>query len=176
MGTSMPTIKSFRPILLTAVTFFKNAPFFTNKILFFKNLILKLKYIKIKKKKKKKREKKQKRGVAEPPPWPKGRPATPYGVVRPPLYFFFFFIDLTGWPDRPIWGWPNHPHGLRGWPSHPFKSMKKNNNNRAGLGMAEPPPWPKGCQPPPMGWFGHPSFFFLFFFFFFFFNFNIFYF
>jgi hypothetical protein len=41
--------------LLTAVTFFQNTPFFTNKILFFKNLILKIKYIKIKKEKKKKR-------------------------------------------------------------------------------------------------------------------------
>jgi hypothetical protein len=70
--------------LLTTVTFFQNAPFFTNKILFFKNLILKIKYIKIKKKEKK-------RGVAEPPPWPKGQPATPYGVVRPPLFFFSFF-------------------------------------------------------------------------------------
>jgi hypothetical protein len=48
--------------LLTAVTFFQNAPFFTNKILFFKNLILKIKYIKIKKKKKRKKEKKKKRG------------------------------------------------------------------------------------------------------------------
>jgi hypothetical protein len=81
--------------LLTAVTFFQNAPFFTNKILFFKNLILKIKYIKIKKKKRKKRKKKE--------------------------------------------GWPNHPH-VGGWPP---------------LG---------GCQPPPMGWFGHPSFFFFFFF------------
>jgi hypothetical protein len=100
--------------LLTAVTFFQNAPFFTNKILFFKNLILKIKYIKIKKRKRKKR------GVAEPPhgggwpplgPWgwfghpqtgrsgggrttpmAQGVPATPYGVVRPPLFFFFFFF------------------------------------------------------------------------------------
>jgi hypothetical protein len=55
MGTLTPTIKSFHPILLTVVTFFQNAPFFTNKILFFKNLILKIKYIKMKKKKKKKR-------------------------------------------------------------------------------------------------------------------------
>jgi hypothetical protein len=47
MGTSTPIIKSFRSILLIAVTFFQNAPFFTNKILFFKNLILKIKYIKI---------------------------------------------------------------------------------------------------------------------------------
>jgi hypothetical protein len=89
--------------LLTAVTFFQNAPFFTNKILFFKNLILKIKYIKIKKRKK--------RGVAEPPPW--GWLATPWamGVVRPPpdrttpmaqgvpatplffLFFFFFFFS-----------------------------------------------------------------------------------
>jgi hypothetical protein len=101
--------------LLTAVTFFQNAPFFTNKILFFKNLILKIKYIKIKKEKKKKRKEGGRTtpmgvaghplghgggsatprsaglGVAEPPPWPKGQPATPYGVVRPPLFFFSFF-------------------------------------------------------------------------------------
>jgi hypothetical protein len=101
--------------LLTAVTFFQNAPFFTNKILLFKNLILKIKYIKIKKKKKKKKKRGGRTtpmgvaghplghgggsatprsaglGVAEPPPWPQGQPATPYGVVRPPLFFFSFF-------------------------------------------------------------------------------------
>jgi hypothetical protein len=87
--------------LLIAVTFFQNAPFFTNKILFFKNLILKIKYIKIKKKKKKKKRggrttpmgvaghplghgggsatpRPADLGVAEPPPWPKG-------VAEPPL-------------------------------------------------------------------------------------------
>jgi hypothetical protein len=31
-------------------------------------------------------------------------------------------------PDRPVWGWPNHPHG------------------------------PRGGQPTPMGWFGHPCY------------------
>jgi hypothetical protein len=86
--------------LLTVVTFFQNAPFFTNKILFFKNLILKIKYIKIKKKKKEKEgwpnhphgggwhplghgggsatPRPADLGVAEPPPWPKG-------VAEPPL-------------------------------------------------------------------------------------------
>jgi hypothetical protein len=72
MGISTPIIKSFRPILLTAVTFFQNAPFFTNKILFFKNLILKIKYIKIKKKKKKKKKK-------------EGWPNHPIGGGWPPL-------------------------------------------------------------------------------------------
>jgi hypothetical protein len=55
--------------LLTAVTFFQNAPFFTNKILFFKNLILKIKYIKIKKEKEKK----------------EGWPNHPHGGGWPPL-------------------------------------------------------------------------------------------
>jgi hypothetical protein len=41
MGTSMPIIKSFRPILLTAVTFFKTYHFLYTKILIFFNLILK---------------------------------------------------------------------------------------------------------------------------------------
>jgi hypothetical protein len=105
--------------LLTAVTFFQNAPFFTNKILFLKNLILKIKYIKIKKKKKKK-----KRGGRTTP---MGVAGTPWamGVVRPP-------------PDRPIWGWPNHPHGLRGWPSHPFKSMKKKRKKKKRGGRTTP--------------------------------------
>jgi hypothetical protein len=76
--------------LLTAVTFFQNAPFFTNKILFFKNLILKIKYIKIKKKKKKKK----KRG-GRTTPMAQGVPATPYGVVRPPPLFFFFFFFFS---------------------------------------------------------------------------------
>jgi hypothetical protein len=40
-------------------------------------------------------------------------------------------------PRWPVWGWPNHPYGLR------------------------------GGQPPPMGWFGHPCYLLLFFFFFF---------
>jgi hypothetical protein len=31
-------------------------------------------------------------GVAEPPPWPKGWPATPLRVDRPPLFFFFLFF------------------------------------------------------------------------------------
>jgi hypothetical protein len=129
-------------------------------------------------------------GVAEPPPWPQGQPATPYGVVRPPLFFFFFFIDLKGWLGHPLrpWGWFGHPqigrsgggrttpHGLRGWPSHPFKSMKKKKRKKkegwpnhpieggwhplghgggsatlrsADLGVAEPPPWPKGVAEPP---------------------------
>jgi hypothetical protein len=65
--------------LLTAVTFFQNAPFFTNKILFFKNLILKIKYIKIKKKKKEKKE---------------GWPNHPHG---------------GGWPPLGPWGWFGHP-------------------------------------------------------------------
>jgi hypothetical protein len=65
--------------LLTAVTFFQNAPFFTNKILFLKNLILKIKYIKIKKKKEKK-----KRGVAEPPPWGWLAPLGPWGWFSHP--------------------------------------------------------------------------------------------
>jgi hypothetical protein len=30
--------------------------------------------------------------VAEPPPWPRGWPATPLWVDRPPLFFFFFFF------------------------------------------------------------------------------------
>jgi hypothetical protein len=43
-------------------------------------------------------------GVVRPPPdrpiwgwpnhWPKGWPATPMGVVRPPLFFFLFFFFL----------------------------------------------------------------------------------
>jgi hypothetical protein len=60
-------------------------------------------------------------GVAEPLPWPMGW----FGH----LFFFFFFLNIfkrghgVAWP---IWGWPNHPYGL------------------------------KGGQPPSMGWFGHP--------------------
>jgi hypothetical protein len=64
--------------LLTAVTFFQNAPFFTNKILFLKNLILKIKYIKIKK------EKEKKEG------WP-NHPHPLWGGSATPLFFFFFF-------------------------------------------------------------------------------------
>jgi hypothetical protein len=131
--------------LLTAVTFFQNAPFFTNKILFFKNLILKIKYIKIKKKKKKKRggrttpmgvaghplghgggsatPRSAGLGVAEPPPWPKGQPATPYGVVRPPLFFFLFFHRLKG-------GGSATPLGHGGGSATP---------RLADLGVAEPP-------------------------------------
>jgi hypothetical protein len=60
MGTSTPIIKSFRPILLIVVTFLKTHRFLPIKILFFLNLILKIKYI-IKLKIKKKRR----RGVAE---------------------------------------------------------------------------------------------------------------
>jgi hypothetical protein len=51
-------------------------------------------------------------GWPRPPTWPKGWPATPYGMVRPPLYFYFyFFIELTGWPSHPLrpWGWFGHP-------------------------------------------------------------------
>jgi hypothetical protein len=50
-------------------------------------------------------------GVAEPPPWPKGWPTTPYGVVRLPLSFFFFFFSFflkkkkQGVAD----GWFGHP-------------------------------------------------------------------
>jgi hypothetical protein len=34
-------------------------------------------------------------GVAKPPPWPKGWPATPYGGgSATPLFFFFFFLIL----------------------------------------------------------------------------------
>jgi hypothetical protein len=136
-------------------------------------------------------------GVAEPPPWPKGQPATPYGVVRPPLFFFLFFHRLKkggsatplghggdlATPDRPIWGRPNHPHGL----GHPFKSMKKKKKEGwpnhpigggwhplghgggsatprpAGLGVAEPPPWPKGWPATPMRVVRPPLFFSFFF-------------
>jgi hypothetical protein len=31
------------------------------------------------------------------------------------------------------------------------------------MGVGKPPPSLKGSQPPPMGWFGHPGFFFFFF-------------
>jgi hypothetical protein len=53
--------------------------------------------------------------VAKPTPWPKGWPATPYGVVRPPLYFIIiiFFNSATplshgggspkGWPATLYW-------------------------------------------------------------------------
>jgi hypothetical protein len=98
--------------LLTAVTFFQNAPFFTNKILFFKNLILKIKYIKIKKKKEKKEGwPNHPHGGGWPPlgahgggsatPMAQGVPATPYGVVRPPLFFFFFFFHRLKGVARP---------------------------------------------------------------------------
>jgi hypothetical protein len=66
------------------------------------------------------KKKKKKIGVAEPPHRGWLAALWAMGVVRPP-------------PDRPIWGWPNHPHG------------------------------PRGGQPPPWGWFGHPSFFSFFF-------------
>jgi hypothetical protein len=71
---------------------FSKRTVFTNKILFFKNLILKKNILKKKKKK-----------GGRTTPMAQGVPATPYGVVRPPLFFFFFFffsffIDLKGWP------------------------------------------------------------------------------
>jgi hypothetical protein len=107
-------------------------------------------------------------GVARPPPdRPKGRLATPDGVVRPPLSFFFFFIFFflkkMSHPLRP-WGWFGHlqtgqPPPL-GWFSYPFlfssfffffKKKKKK--------KMEPPPWPKG-------WPAIPVIFFFFFFFF----------
>jgi hypothetical protein len=63
------------------------------------------------------------------------------GVVRPP-------------PDRPVWGWPNHPHGPRG-ASHPLWG-----------GSATPlfflfffidlKGW-LGHPLRPWGWFGHPQ-------------------
>jgi hypothetical protein len=54
------------------------------------------------------------------------------------------------WLNHPVWGWPNHPHGLRGWSGHPHK----------------PKPiiyyyylafwgWPD--HPLAMGWFDHPQ-------------------
>jgi hypothetical protein len=88
--------------LLTAVTFFQNAPFFTNKILFFKNLILKIKYIKIKKKKKKKKEKEKKEGWPvcgwpNHPHGPRGASHPLWGGSATPLFFSFFsFHRLKG--------------------------------------------------------------------------------
>jgi hypothetical protein len=107
-----------------------------------------------------------------------------WGGSATSIFFFFFFIDLKGWLG--------HPHGLRGWPSHPFKSMKKKKKKKgpphrgwlaplgpwgwfghpqtgrsgggsAGLGVAEPPPWPKGWPATPMGVVRPPLFFFSFF-------------
>jgi hypothetical protein len=58
-----------------------------------------------------------------------------------PYFFFFFFIDL------------------KGWPSHPFKSMKKKmkKKKKKKIGVAEPPH--RGWLAPlgPWGWFGHPQ-------------------
>jgi hypothetical protein len=61
--------------------------------------------------------------VAEPPPWPKGWPATPCGCIGHPsffhVFFFLFLIFNRGWsghPLRPL-GWLGHHqtgHGLRG--------------------------------------------------------------
>jgi hypothetical protein len=58
-------------------------------------------------------------------------------------------------PDRPVWRWPSHPHGLRGWFDHPssftfFFSL---------TGVVRPPVWwwpshPSGLRggtPPPVG-------------------------
>jgi hypothetical protein len=85
MGTSTPTIKSFRPILLTVVTFFKTHCFLPIKIYFFKNLILQIKYIIKKKRTKKEGLPNHPIGGGWPPPWGWfGHPQIE------PLYFFFF--------------------------------------------------------------------------------------
>jgi hypothetical protein len=71
-------------------------------------------------------------------------PNHPIGGGWPPL-------GPWGWFSH-IWGWPNHPHGLRGWLGHPVNSMKKKIEG-----------WPNhliegGWQPlGPWGWFDHPQ-------------------
>jgi hypothetical protein len=133
-----------------------------------------------------------------------GVPATPYGVVQPPLYFFIFFIDLKGVAE----GWLGHPHGLRGGQpplyffffidltSHPHGPRGASHPLWAGsatpliffffidlrgwlMGVAQPPP-DRPIRPPPWPK-GRPATPYgvvrpPLFFFFFFFHFNIFYF
>jgi hypothetical protein len=47
-------------------------------------------------------------GVVEPPPWPKGWPATPCGWIGHPSSFTFFF-SLTGGGLATPCGWIGHP-------------------------------------------------------------------
>jgi hypothetical protein len=110
-------------------------------------------------------------GVVRPPPdrGPRG-PATPYGVVRPPLFFFFFFFHRLKGVARP----PPWPKG------HPFKSMKKKKKKRGvaepphrgwlaalwAMGVVRPPPdrGPRGASHPLWGGSATPLFFSFFFF------------
>jgi hypothetical protein len=81
-------------------------------------------------------------------PMAQGVPATPYGVVRPPLFFFLFFlfIDLKGWLGHPLrpWGWFGHPQ-----------------IGRSGGGRTTP--MAQGVPATPMGVVRPPLFFFFFF-------------
>jgi hypothetical protein len=66
------------------------------------------------------------RWCPKPPPGPRGW----FGhTQRPkPIFPFFFFFGLSGWPDHPqrpgvasVWGWPKPPLGQKwGGPATPF--------------------------------------------------------
>jgi hypothetical protein len=103
------------------------------------------------KKKKKKKGKNGFRilGVARPPPrawgwlqppptgrrgWPKPPPGPDHPQNHKPIFRFFFFFGLSGWPDH-----PQSPGVASATPIRPY-------------GVAEATPWPK------MGWSGHPIF------------------
>jgi hypothetical protein len=85
-------------------------------------------------------------GVVQPPPWPKGWPATPLGgssssctLLLSRFFFFFFFFCNRGWLATPLGHW---------------------GGSATGLVVAEPPPWP-GVASHPLG-IGHLHFFFFF--------------
>jgi hypothetical protein len=89
-------------------------------------------------------------------------------VVRPPLYFFyFFFIDLKGWLGHPLrpWGWFGHPQIGRSGGGRTTPMAQ---------GAASHPIWGGSATPlfffffidltgwlshplRPWGWFGHPQ-------------------
>jgi hypothetical protein len=99
-------------------------------------------------------------GVAVPPPWPREWSGHPQKATKKKKKGF----GLWGWPDHPLrpWGWPNHPHGQGGGPATHKRPPKKKKKKvlaygggwttpiPTGLGVAEPPPWPRG-------WSGHPQ-------------------
>jgi hypothetical protein len=87
------------------------------------------------------------KGVARPPPWPKGCQPPPMGWFGHPSFFSFsFFIDLKGWLGHPLrpWGWFGHPQ-----------------IGRSGVGRTTP--MAQGVPATPMGVVRPPLFFFFFF-------------